>query len=471
MPRSILDLIIERKTDVAAAIAILREQIGKLTDELRTAETELNDLATTGTTVTRLTSTSDLPASDGPLDDTAHQQIIAVFQTGDGGAMSTKDICHALGLGTGPKDTEGIRAKLKCLVKRRILSEAEPGLFALATPTAKRSGEHEVGVHSAQSVEAPRVDAVQVDLVVDANGEVAKRACEPGVLEVRQVESLRAVGAQKAHGVGPAQAGEHVVLARRQHRVTPVEQCHDATVAVEENVVREQVVVTHDVGNVDRACPFDHRFEPVNVGHDLVAAVGDPWVVAPIAQHLDAPFVHVGAGQEEAGDFVHGTHRPSDRVGVVPGCLATVDEGEQRIAAAKVRGGVRAVESSLRRRNGDAPGSQLCGQRQCGVAVGLLTPQFHEPVPVGERVRFEPARMRPQLADLDTEGIADLSRRRRPYYAPHHQDATVPEQRVSDPLVSAFPLSGLTLRTGDQRWRSHRVSPLISGSWRHRAGG
>jgi hypothetical protein len=90
MPRSILDLIIQRQTDVAAAIATLREQIGKLTDELRTAETELNDLATTGTTVTRLTSTSDLPASDGPLDDTAHQQIIAVFQTGDGGAMSPR---------------------------------------------------------------------------------------------------------------------------------------------------------------------------------------------------------------------------------------------------------------------------------------------------------------------------------------------------------------------------------------------
>jgi hypothetical protein len=40
------------------------------------------------------------------------------------------------GLGTEPKDTEGIRAKLKHLVKRRILTEAEPGLFALATRTA-----------------------------------------------------------------------------------------------------------------------------------------------------------------------------------------------------------------------------------------------------------------------------------------------------------------------------------------------
>jgi len=140
MPHSILDLITERQTEVAAAVATLREQIGKLTDELRTAEIELNDLATTRTTVTRLTSTSDLPTADGPLDNTAYQQIIAAFQTGDGSTMRAKDVCHTLGLGTEPKDTEGIRAKLKRLVKRRILTEAEPGLFALATQTTPAEG-------------------------------------------------------------------------------------------------------------------------------------------------------------------------------------------------------------------------------------------------------------------------------------------------------------------------------------------
>jgi hypothetical protein len=48
--------------------------------------------------------------------------------------MRAKDVCHALGIGTEPKDTEGIRAKLKRLVKRRYLTETEPGLFALAAP-------------------------------------------------------------------------------------------------------------------------------------------------------------------------------------------------------------------------------------------------------------------------------------------------------------------------------------------------
>lgn len=127
------------------------------------------------------------------------------------------------------------------------------------------------------------------------------------------------------------------------------ERGRDATVAVDEDVVREQVVVAHDVGHVDRACPFDHRFESVNVGHDLAAAVGD---------------------------LVYGAHRPRDRVGVVPRCLAAVDEREQRVAPAMVLGGVRAVKRSPRRRNGDAPSRQLSGQRQYGVAVGPRRQSF-----------------------------------------------------------------------------------------------
>jgi hypothetical protein len=132
--QSILDLITERQAVTAAVIAALREQIGKLTDDLRVAETELNDLATTRTTLTRLTSTTE-PAipDDGTLDNTVYQQIITAFNS-DSNTMRAKDVCHALGLGNEPKDTEGIRAKLKRLVKRRILTEPQAGLFALAAP-------------------------------------------------------------------------------------------------------------------------------------------------------------------------------------------------------------------------------------------------------------------------------------------------------------------------------------------------
>jgi hypothetical protein len=136
MAHSILDLISERQTVVAATITDLRQQIGKLTDRLRTAEIEFNDLATTRTTLNRLTATSDDHTTSDPLEITVYQQILAAFQTGDNAAMRAKDVCHALGLGLEPKDTEGVRAKLKRLVKRRQLTEAEPGLFALPAPTA-----------------------------------------------------------------------------------------------------------------------------------------------------------------------------------------------------------------------------------------------------------------------------------------------------------------------------------------------
>jgi hypothetical protein len=133
--QSILDLITERQAVTAEAITTLREQIGKLTDELRAVETDLADLVTTRTTLTRLISTSTPQISDdGPLDNTVYQQIIAAFQTGTGTTMRAKDVCHALGIGTEPKDTEGVRAKLKRLVKRQILTEPEAGLFTLATP-------------------------------------------------------------------------------------------------------------------------------------------------------------------------------------------------------------------------------------------------------------------------------------------------------------------------------------------------
>lgn len=131
----IQDLVTERQAVVAAAITALREQIGKLTDELRTAEIELNDLAITRTTLTRLTSANG-PANpgDGAPDNLVYQQIITAFTSSDSPTMRAKDICNALGLGTESKDTEGVRAKLKRLVKRHVLIETQPGQFALMKP-------------------------------------------------------------------------------------------------------------------------------------------------------------------------------------------------------------------------------------------------------------------------------------------------------------------------------------------------
>ncbi|GAA1424493.1 hypothetical protein ACFQZ4_45735 [Catellatospora coxensis] len=133
----LLDLIAEHEAAATAAADVLREQIAKLSAELALAETELTELAVTRRTLQRLTGQAEATASaDATIAGAAYQQILAVFATAPSGKRA-KDVCLALGLGLTAKDTEGIRAKLKRLVSRQILIEAEPGLFTLApTPTA-----------------------------------------------------------------------------------------------------------------------------------------------------------------------------------------------------------------------------------------------------------------------------------------------------------------------------------------------
>jgi hypothetical protein len=130
------ELIAERETAAAAAAETLREQIATLSAELALIDTELVELAITRTTLTRLIGVAEAAVPvDATIASAAYQQILAVFATTDGG-MRAKDVCQALGLGITAKDTEGIRAKLKRLVARHILVEAEPGLFTLAPATS-----------------------------------------------------------------------------------------------------------------------------------------------------------------------------------------------------------------------------------------------------------------------------------------------------------------------------------------------
>ncbi|MFE9782192.1 hypothetical protein ACFYPA_29070 [Streptomyces sp. NPDC005775] len=59
----------------------------------------------------------------------ADQQILAAFAEMRQ-PMRARDLCHALELDSIPKNIESTRHKLKRLVDRDILSEAEPGLFS-----------------------------------------------------------------------------------------------------------------------------------------------------------------------------------------------------------------------------------------------------------------------------------------------------------------------------------------------------
>lgn len=45
--------------------------------------------------------------------------------------MRAKDVCLALDIEPLPKHVEGTRAKLKRLVNRQIVTETQPGIFAL----------------------------------------------------------------------------------------------------------------------------------------------------------------------------------------------------------------------------------------------------------------------------------------------------------------------------------------------------
>lgn len=131
---SIVDLIVEHETAASKTAKALREQIAELTDRLASVETELTELAITRRTLLRLTSqtasttTPDTLASSGP-----YPQILTVFATATGG-IRAKDVCLAIGSEATPRDVDKMRVRLKRLATHQILTELEPGLFALAQP-------------------------------------------------------------------------------------------------------------------------------------------------------------------------------------------------------------------------------------------------------------------------------------------------------------------------------------------------
>lgn len=134
-PAPILEAIAARETAVGVAADQLREQINTLSQQLTATATELADLATTRTTLLRLTGHPDNSQhTDTRPGNPDYQQILAVFGTGN--RLRAKDICRALGIGTTANHTEALRAKLKRLVNRGVLTEDQPGLFALAPTTA-----------------------------------------------------------------------------------------------------------------------------------------------------------------------------------------------------------------------------------------------------------------------------------------------------------------------------------------------
>ena len=131
---TVLDLIAAREAAASAARDELREQMARLAAEVAAIDSELADLATTRQTLNKILE-DEVTAPEPAVISEPYQQILTVF-TADRGALRAKDVCQALGISTEPKDTEGIRAKLKRLVNRRILAESQPGLFTLSEKRA-----------------------------------------------------------------------------------------------------------------------------------------------------------------------------------------------------------------------------------------------------------------------------------------------------------------------------------------------
>jgi hypothetical protein len=143
----------------------LREQIAGLTRELEVVEEELTRLRITRETVDQVLADGPLPAGAGPVGDLEAAVVplaelapvmLRAREAGDMVVTSQayrlilvaiaeapvplrcKDVCEAVGLGTEARQVEGMRSKLKRLVERQILVEAEPGLFTLASRAVTR---------------------------------------------------------------------------------------------------------------------------------------------------------------------------------------------------------------------------------------------------------------------------------------------------------------------------------------------
>jgi hypothetical protein len=129
--KAILEHIETRERELADQAKQLRDRIEELTRQLGELDTESENLRITRKTLLTLPLPSPSTGPDRPdiPDHPAYQQILTALADA-GRPMRARDLCQALDLPILPKNTEGIRCKLKRLVSRGILIEPEPGLFA-----------------------------------------------------------------------------------------------------------------------------------------------------------------------------------------------------------------------------------------------------------------------------------------------------------------------------------------------------
>lgn len=136
MARSTLERITDREQRLTETAEQIRAQIQQLTTHLVDLEAELADLATARKIVLALDQDEPAPNTHPGLpNNLAYQHILTVL-TEANRPLRCKDLCHALDTGTEPNRIESMRAKLKRLLATGLVTEDEPGQFAIPQPRA-----------------------------------------------------------------------------------------------------------------------------------------------------------------------------------------------------------------------------------------------------------------------------------------------------------------------------------------------
>jgi len=164
---SLLEALQARELAARARVEALRAEMDRLAEQLAAEQELLGRLEITRQTVIEVLAGPELPDDAGAeaargvkANGAAAAALrvgmpVPVFgQDGDGrglpvvyrdvvevvadaGPLRAAQVCQAVGAGGEPKDREGMRIKLKRLVKRGWLVETEPGLFACAAGVAE----------------------------------------------------------------------------------------------------------------------------------------------------------------------------------------------------------------------------------------------------------------------------------------------------------------------------------------------
>jgi hypothetical protein len=157
---SLLERLAQHEAAARGRVEALRAELADLTERPAAEQERLSRLEITRTTVLELLASSDADQAPPPPAGAAGMQVPAFGQGGDGAGrrlptayqdvvdvlldagvpLRAMQVCQALGLGDQDRHREGMRSKLKRLVARGWLVEAEPGLFAPAGGVAGALG-------------------------------------------------------------------------------------------------------------------------------------------------------------------------------------------------------------------------------------------------------------------------------------------------------------------------------------------